>query len=151
MTEGDRVKVWLREGEEVESLWATPVGPSLYQLNNTPFWAYGFSWNDTVKAVPSPDGTLDVTGVVTKGGHRTVRVFFEGEFAEQGRIDAVLAEINARGASYEGMNRVYVALDLPPAASLQEIAAYLTREGVKWEFADPPFEEVDPTDHPAPG
>jgi hypothetical protein len=88
--------------------------------------------------------------IAEKGGHRTVRVFFEGTFAAQDRIDAVLSAVNALGASYEGMNRTYVSVDLPPNVSLLEVATLLTREAVKWEYADPPYEDVAPDDRPVP-
>jgi hypothetical protein len=35
-------------GATVETLWATPVGDDQYKLDNSPFYAYGASWEDTV-------------------------------------------------------------------------------------------------------
>ncbi|HEX6050934.1 MAG TPA: DUF4265 domain-containing protein [Gemmatimonadaceae bacterium] len=52
------VKVLLRDGENVETLWADRVGPDLYRLDNSPFWAYGVSWLDVVEAHPDADGVL---------------------------------------------------------------------------------------------
>jgi len=71
------VKVLLQEDENVETLWANRVGPDLYRLDNSPFWAYGVSWRDVVEAHPDPDGMLRMSRVVEKSGHRTVRVIFE--------------------------------------------------------------------------
>ncbi len=35
---------------EVETLWATSLGDDKYQIDNSPFWAYGVSWEDVVFA-----------------------------------------------------------------------------------------------------
>ena len=76
MNEG-AVTVLLQEEEYVETLWADPVGPNLYRLDNSPFWAYGVSWKDVVEAHPDPDGMLRMTRVAQKSGHRTLRIVFE--------------------------------------------------------------------------
>ena len=54
---GDMTKVAFRitdeEGEtDVETLWATPLGNHLYRLENSPWFAYGVSFLDVVRARP---------------------------------------------------------------------------------------------------
>ena len=139
------VKVLLREGEYVETLWAEPVGPARYRLHNSPFWAYGVSWLDVVEAAPDAEGQLVMTSVVEKSGHRTVRVIFDEPAAVGSPSQAVLDGAVALGASYEGMNPRYVALDVPPGVDLMRMAAYLTELGVQWEHADPRYDELYPS------
>ncbi len=40
---------------DVETLWASPLGNDLYRLENSPWYAYGVSWQDVVEA-HSPEG-----------------------------------------------------------------------------------------------
>lgn len=151
MTQGEAVKVWLTEGEHVESLWATRVGPHEYRLDNSPWFAYGVSWEDVVEAQPAPDGTLAVVGVVRRSGRRTIRVFFSESNAEQSRIDEILAAVAALGLTFEGMNRIYFALDAAPDVALGPVVRFLTQEGVQWEYANPELAEVEPRDRLVPG
>jgi hypothetical protein len=138
------VKVLLQEDEFVETLWADPVGPDLFRLDNSPFWAYNVSWKDIVEAHADPDGQLRMTRVVEKSGHRTVRIMFEPEEAESPRAQAVLHGLNALGATYEGMNPRYLAIDIPPEADLMAVARYLTEHEVQWEHADPRYSDLYP-------
>src|SRR5215471_9708262 len=112
------VKVLLRDGENVETLWAERVGPDLYRLDNSPFWAYGVSWLDVVEAHPDAGGQLVMSRVATKAGHRTVRVFFDSGVDRSPEAKAVLGGVVALGASYEGMNPRYLAIDVPPGVDL---------------------------------
>jgi hypothetical protein len=38
------------EGDDVETLWAVALGNNLFRLDNSPFYAYGVSWQDVVEA-----------------------------------------------------------------------------------------------------
>ena len=138
------VKVLLRDGENVETLWAERVGPDLYRLDNSPFWAYGVSWLDVVEAHADVDGQLVMSRVAQKGGHRTVRVVFETGVDESIEAKAVLDGVVALGASYEGMNSRYLAIDIPPGVELMSVADYLTRHAVQWEHADPRYSDLYP-------
>lgn len=138
------VKVLLQEEDKVETLWADPVGPHLFRLDNSPFWAYGVSWRDVVEAHPDPDGMLRMIRVVEKSGHRTVRVFLERPADASPEAQAVLDGVVALGATYEGMHPRYLAIDVPPSVDLQGVARYLTDRGVQWEHADPRYSELYP-------
>lgn len=138
------VKVLLQEGENVETLWAERVGPDLYRLDNSPFWAYGVSWLDVVEAHTDADGQLVMSRVAEKSGHRTVRVIFDRGADQSPQARAVLDGVVALGASYEGMNPRYVAIDIPPEADLMAVARYLTERAVQWEHADPRHSDLYP-------
>jgi hypothetical protein len=140
----EMVKVLLRskEPEEVEGMWATPLGNNRYRLENSPFYAYEVSWLDVVEALPATDGALEFERVVEKSGHRTVRVILEQTSrSESGK--RVLDQLVDMGCTWEGMNTKLICIDLPASASLDKVADFLTaQEDVIWEYADPTYEEV---------
>ena len=140
------VKVGLRApGGEFETMWATPVGENRYRLENSPFFAYGVSWQDVVEAVPEPDNESELpvmVAVVTKGGHRTVRlILVPGVDADPDQAK-VLDALIALGCTYEGYNPRYFSLDLAPEMDMGPVVEYLIGEKLEWEYADPTYEEV---------
>ena len=65
-------------GATVETLWAVPLGNDLYQLDNSPFFAYGVSWQDVVLAPQDPQEQMPTfQSVAERSGNRTVRVIFD--------------------------------------------------------------------------
>jgi len=67
---------WATDGE---SLWALPLGNDLYEIRNSPFYAYGLNWGDVVRATTDNlTLKLEVRSVVTPSGNKTLRVFFDG-------------------------------------------------------------------------
>jgi Domain of unknown function (DUF4265) len=144
MDSGTKVKVLLREEEYVETVWAEQVGPDHYRLDNSPFWAYGVSWRDVVEAHMDEGGQLGFTRIVEKSGHRTVRTIFQPGIDENSEGQAVIDEVVRLGCTYEGMHPGYIAIDIPPAVELMQVAAYLTDRGVQWEHADPRYSELYP-------
>jgi len=141
---GSAVKVLLQEDEYVETLWADQVGADLYRLDNSPFWAYGVSWQDVVEAHPDPDGVLRMTRVVEKSGHRTIRVILKAGVDVSPDSRAIMEGVRTLGAGYEGMNATYLAIDIPPGVDLMTIAKYLTERGVQWEHVDPRYSDLYP-------
>ena len=54
------VKVFLHDrGEDVESAWCQPAGPSLFRLVNVPFLHAKPTYGDVVRAERSDDGNLE--------------------------------------------------------------------------------------------
>jgi hypothetical protein len=133
-------KVAFRDDDDgkVETLWAYDLGEDLYQLDNTPWYQYGVSWKDVIEAVPESEGGLPLfRRVVEKSGYRTLRVSLE-----EPATDEFLDEIKQLGCGFEGANRGYFAIDIPPERDLQEMADFLTESDVCWEYADPTYEGV---------
>jgi len=116
----EMVKVLLPSSRE--TLWASPVGPSEYRLENVPFYAEGLHWGDRVR-VERDDGRLVAAEVVAPGGHRTVRVVFDPRLSPSAE-EAVLEALNEVGATYERA-RVTVALDIPPEADVEAVEQQL--------------------------
>jgi hypothetical protein len=82
-----------------EAMWATPLGNDLYELRNSPFFAYGLNYGDVVRAVPrAPDQKPSVLEVVRRSGHRTAWVTFIDEASAQARSQR-LAELHRWQAS----------------------------------------------------
>ena len=138
------VKVGLNAPDgEFETMWATPVGPDRYRLENSPFYAYGVSWLDIVEARPQ-----DATGLpvvqrrVQRSGHRTVRLILVPGVKEAPETKQVLDDLNALGCTYEGYNPRYFSIDIPPGVDLEPVAEYLTRNRHQWEHVDPTYDEV---------
>jgi hypothetical protein len=132
-------------GANVETLWATPLGFDTYQLDNSPFYAYGVSWQDTVLAPVSPEEQMPTfQSVVVKSGNRTIRVICDPPVSEGNASDQLLQGLVALGCSYEGANRRYISINVPAGVELQHVCAYLTQKQVQWEHADPTYEALYP-------
>lgn len=133
------MKVELRgEDDEVETLWAFDLGDGRYKLDNTPWYVYGVSTGDVIEAKrEEPTGFPVFRRVVQKSGYRTVRIVSDEDFTEE-----FFEEIKDLGCSFEGANRRYVAVDVPPAVDLDAVADFLTAKNIRWEHADPTWEEL---------
>ena len=113
-------------GATVETLWAVPLGDDRYKLDNSPFYAYGVSWEDVVYAPADPQEQMPTfKSVVERSGNRTVRVIFETPISPGNASDQVLQGLVAMGCSYEGANPKYVSINVPPAVELQKVRPYL--------------------------
>ena len=147
MTQPSQAKIAL-DGphDDIETQWANVVGDHLYELDNLPWYAYGVSLGDIVEAQPDSSGQLQFVRVVRKAGNRTIRVILEvtpdGEQTFESK--QTLRGVVERGCSFEGADRVLVAINIPPAVDLAGIADYLTETGFEWEYADPTYEDLFP-------
>jgi hypothetical protein len=131
----------------VETLWAIDLGADQCRLDNSPFYAYSVSWQDVVYApFDVEQGFRTFQRVVSKGGHRTLRVLFDAPLAPGNQADKVLKGLVDLGCGYEGAASKYFSINLPPAADLQKVRAYLIEIGATWEHADPTYAELFPGD-----
>ena len=143
---GPSAKVALRGPEgQVETLWAFDLGGGRYRLDNLPWYAYRVSLGDVVEASLDADGQLQMVGIVSKSGNRTVRLVFEDVDLRtdwESEIQEVMDWLVARGCSYEGASHRYQAVNVPPEVELDAVATYLTERDVRWEYADPTYEDL---------
>lgn len=102
-------------------MWALPLGGDLYEIRNTPFYAYGINWGDIVRA-DNNDPTLkpEVREVVAPSGNKTLRVFLNKELG-QAEQDAVLSSLQYLDISWERANDHYVAIDVHPESDYQAV------------------------------
>ncbi|MBN6152746.1 DUF4265 domain-containing protein [Xanthomonas sp. AmX2] len=134
-------------GAMVETLWAISLGDDLYKLDNSPFYAYGVSWQDTVLAPLDPqEGLPTFQSVVAKSGNRTVRLIFDPPVSPGNASDQVLQGLVALGCDYEGANPGYMSINIPPDVDLQMVRAHLARHAAQWEHADPTYESLYPNE-----
>jgi hypothetical protein len=127
-------------GIEAEWMW-TKTKDGLYELDNSPFHAYGVSYKDLVSARLAEDGSLEFEQVVKKCGHRTVRIRFP-RTKDHSDFEAIWSPLSALGCTFEGsqIDRPVYAIDLPPGTDLAAVVGYLARlEGtglLQYEEAD---------------
>jgi len=142
------VKVRLQgPDEEIETLWARPLGDQLFELANTPWYAFGLSWHDVIEArVQTPEGFPEFVRVARKSGHRTVRVILSPPADVSAESQSVLDGLRALGCGYEGMRSRFIAVNVPPGADLMAVRQFLIASGLVWEHADPRYEELFPAD-----
>lgn len=130
---------------EVETLWATHLGNDQYKLENSPFWAYGVSWEDVVFAPFAADEEFPTfLSVVSKSGNRTIRIAFDPPIEAGNESDQILQGLLELGCSYEGANKKYLAINIPPEVKLEDIRTYLIEQEATWEHADPTYEALFP-------
>lgn len=124
-------------------LWAEPLGSGRYRIESCPFFAYGVSRDDVVRA--GGEGGADapeLEDVIEKSGHRTLRVALDAS-VELGAavVQGVLERLLQLGCTHELLRPKIVAIDVPPEADLAAVAELLearAREGtILWEWADP--------------
>ena len=143
-TEG-MVKIRLRGpyAGDVETLWAVPVGVNLYRLDNSPFFAYGVSWQDVVEALPSSDQFLEYVRCIRKSGNRTLRIIFQDYKTNDQPAQEILRELKNLGCSYEGMQPRMISVNVPPGTDLDMATDFLAEQsGIQWEYADPTYEDI---------
>ena len=130
----------------VETLWATPLGNDRYRLDNSSFYAYSVSWKDVVLApFDEQEGFPTFQRVVEKSGHRTIRVLFEGDPVQPGsESQTCLDRLVAMGCSYEGANRLYICVDIPPGVDLGKVRAFMIENKLVFEHADPTYDDLFP-------
>jgi|SRR6185312_13144220 len=129
----------------VETLWASHLGDDDYKLNNSPFFAYGVSWEDVVHAPFDPEeGRPIFQRVVSKSGNRTIRIVLDPPVEVGYESDRVLQGLVAIGCSYEGASRSYVSINIPPEVELKKVRRYLIVQKAEWEHADPTYESLFP-------
>src|SRR5262245_55046132 len=115
-----------------ESMWARSLGGETYELRNTPFHAYDLNFLDVVEArAGAPDQKPTVVRVLKRSGHRTLRLRFSGSTSIQDRL-ARLKSLVTFGASFEGKDDAFFAIDIAPTGDYQAVCDRLaawTRDG----------------------
>ena len=134
-------------GADVETLWAYDLGSDEYKLDNMPYYAYGISCDDIVLAPFDEDEQFPTfQRVVSKSGNRTIRIIFDTPFQSGNESEALASRLAAIGCDFEGANKKYLVINIPPSVELNEVAEKLIAAGVSWEYADPTYEQLFPNE-----
>lgn len=138
-----KIRFHVHQMDTTETLWAMPVGLDRYRLENSPFFAYGASWQDVVEARVGDDGVLDYVRRIEKSGNRTLRVIFPDYKIDDSRAERVLAALRDLGCSYEGMQPRLISINVPSKVDLKGVTDFLKRQsGLQWEYGDPTYDEI---------
>jgi Domain of unknown function (DUF4265) len=119
-----------------ESLWAEPVGGNSYRLRNVPFFVYGYSEQDIIRAEAS-ESRLTVRGIVERGGHSTYRIFLAEKTTEE-QFNKDWLPLGELGCSYERASQRLIAVDVPPHANVYAVYDVLqnAERDRLWEFEE---------------
>ncbi len=131
------------DGPEAEWVWAEPLGSGRYRIESSPFFAYGLSCGDIVRAQEvGPGEPPEVMEVEHKGGGRTLRIALAPQWdIDAAEVEQFLDQFLEIGCSYEALPPKLVALAVPPEVDVATVVERLQvpfRDGLLlWEWADP--------------
>ncbi len=124
-------------------LWAEPLGAGRYRIESSPFFAYGISPGDVVRAnETAPGEPPELAELERKGGWRSLRIAL-GETWDLGSPEVMrfLDGLMEMGCTYEGLPPKLVALAIPPELDVAPVLERLQgpyRDGLLlWEWVDP--------------
>jgi hypothetical protein len=130
-------------GPAEDWLWAEPLGSSRFRVESCPFFAYGVSRDDVVRAeAAAGEEAPRLEDVIEKSGHRTLRLALDPavELADSG-IQGLLERLLELGCTHEALRPKLVAIDLPPevdvAIVVELLQALVDDRVLLWEWADP--------------
>ncbi|MEO8158004.1 MAG: DUF4265 domain-containing protein [Betaproteobacteria bacterium] len=122
-----------------ETLWATPLGDGQYRLENSPFYASGYSFLDVIFAEFDPEqGFPVVRRALKKSGHSTYALWVINGIDSNGMFAAYWEPIEKLGCSFEGIDGKLLSVDVPPGADIHE-AFHLMESGKSagvWDFQE---------------
>jgi hypothetical protein len=122
--------------DDVEVLWARPLGGTLFQLKNVPFLAYGFSFDDVVDAPHDGDRPV-VQKAVKRSGHSTYRIFVAKDEALF-RFQEFWQPLERLGCNVERAGERLFSVDVPPQADIYIVNDLLEAgaNALVWDFEE---------------
>ena|SRR2546421_625418 len=125
-------------GYETERLWAERRGHNNFRIMNSPFFAFGISPDDIVKAKGEGD-EYQFQEVVKRGGHSTYRIFLQGNrTVRDSQFEEYWSELANLGCACENANDRLIAVDVPPGVDVAKVYRVLEKgeaEGI-WAFEE---------------
>lgn len=127
-------------GPEEDAVWAEPLGSERFRIESCPFFAYGLSRNDVVRAVGDAGPVLG--DVLEKSGHRTLRFALDPQVdLRDAAVQRLLERLGDAGCTHELLRPRFVSIDVPPEVD-EAVVAQVLQEGaaqgtLAWEWADP--------------
>src|SRR5215208_6211732 len=128
-------------GPADDYLWAEPLGSGRFRIESCPFFAYGVSRDDVVRAVEvAGEEAPRLEDVVEKSGHRTLRLALDPsvEIAHPS-VQGVLERLLELGCTHEALRPKLVAIDIPGEVDVAIVAELLQAladdRTILWEWA----------------
>lgn len=120
-------------GSGTETMWAEDLGGDRYLLRNSPFYAFGVSFEDIVRGEFS-EGFIEFREVLERSGNSTFRLFL----LNRRKLDApdfvqAWAPLQALGCSFE--QGVVLSVNVPPTTDI-DAAWRLLLDGERAEIWD---------------
>lgn len=104
-----------------ETLWATPVGSCTYRLENSPFFAKGFSYLDIVSAEFDPsEGFPVVQSVLESSGRSTYAIAVIAGMKSNDKFVKYWQPLEAIGCTFEGADSQLLSVDVPASTNVAE-------------------------------
>lgn len=128
-------KAW--HGFSTERVWAELVADGRYRLRNSPFYAYGVSFEDIVFVKPAADGTLVFSSVSIRSGHSTYRIFAKHNIKSK-EFNQCWQPLQTLGCSFEQATEHYLSVDVPSRVDIYQ-AYTLLQSGESagaWDFEE---------------
>jgi hypothetical protein len=135
-------------GRPNEGLWAEPLEGATpgtaYRLMNSPFFARGVSYLDTVRVAPRRDGDpgLEFSGVIDHGGHSTYMILVAPVCSE---FEPYWKRLEDLGCTYESKTmhtslgeKILYSVDVPDSTDIDAVYGIL-EDGEKhhvWMFQE---------------
>lgn len=122
----------------VEVLWAEPLASGRYAVRSIPFQVQDIHLYDVVEALGGTPGSRKasecpvVTRVLKRAGHSTFHLTLHTRLGSR-PFARIWARLAALGCSFEPRHARAIAIDVPPAASMDRVDGVLIdgeREGI---------------------
>ena len=102
-----------------ETLWATPVSSDAYRLENSPFYAKGFSYRDIVRAEFDPaEGFPVAQRVLESSGHSTYAIWVIAGVESNGEFGKYWQPLEDIGCTFEGARNQLLSVDVPATTNV---------------------------------
>ncbi len=131
------VQIWidLPGREYQETLQATPLSNSLFQIREIPFITDQVNYLDVVRCQEVGDGPRKVIEVFKSSGYSTIHLMF-AEHAPKEQIGQCIRVLLQKGATYRRSGLRAFSINIPPEADRSSITGYLEQLKQSGMFSD---------------
>ena len=122
-----------------ETLWASPVSPRTARLQNSPFYAKGYSNLDLVSVTTEGTDELPVVGkVLEPSGHSTYVLWVKAGVEVNAKFTAHWQPLEELGCTYEGLRGELLSVDVPASSSINEAYRLMQagEDADAWQFME---------------
>jgi hypothetical protein len=122
------VQIWidLPNGEYQETLQATPLFKSLFQIREIPFMSERINLMDIVRCYESCETPPTFTEVVKSSGNSTVHIYF-AENTPKEMVSLHIRTLLQKGATYRRSGLRAFSINIPPEADKSSIVNYIAQ------------------------